>query len=162
MVSMSMLEILSKTRLFEGFSFNDVRKLTELCQTVELSVGQSVFIEGTESTSFFIVLSGMIAIRKATKGGDEHDVSTLGVGSHFGEMAMLTWDGNPEKRSSGADAVEPSQVIEVPYVNFDAFLKEHPVLGLCFYRNVAVTLAGRIRKTTEDLAGLRTLRLRNT
>ena len=159
---MAIVEVLKKTKLFEGFDADDFRALAEICQTRDLSRSQSLFTEGTKSTSLFVVAQGTIAIKKSGDKGDDHDVSKIGSGGHFGEMAMLTTEAEPEKRSTSAEAAELTQVVEISYDDFKAFLSSKPQRGLQVYKNIAVSLAGRIRKTTEDLAGLRALRLRST
>ncbi len=133
-------------------------KLATLCSTRVLTGGEALFYENDEAPSFYIIETGTIAIRKSAASGDE-DVAKMGTGNHFGEMGLL---GEAQRRSATAEAVEPTTVVEIPIRAFEDLINEHQNAGLHFYRNLAVTLAGRIRRTTEDLTGIRSLRLRHT
>jgi len=89
-------------------------------------------------------------------------VAKIGSGGHLGEMALLAIEGVPDKRSATADSTEHSEVLEISYSSLEKLTKASPTFAAVFYKNLAMTLAGRIRRTTEDLAGLRALRLRHT
>lgn len=153
--------MLKLSTLFQGWKESDLQTLASACQTKDLSAGESLFVQGEEAFSFFIVGSGTLVIRKMTSGDDE-SVSSLGAGSVIGEMAMLVAAGAPpDKRFAGAEAKEFSTVVEIPLEAFDKILADHPNLGMLFYKNLGITMAARIRRTTEDFAGLKSLRLRH-
>ena len=158
---MNALSILKQSSLFHGWSEGDLQKLAAQCKIKDLGAGEGLFVQGEESQSFFIVGSGTVVIRRMSA-GEEEAVSTVGPGSVLGEMAMLVPTGSPvEARSAGAEAREHTVVVEIPLTHFEKMVKDSPALGMMFYKNLGITLAGRIRRTTEDLAGLRSLRLRH-
>lgn len=157
---MNIVQVIKSSPLFNGWKDADLQRLAGAVTQRSLSAGESLFVEGEDSTAFYIVASGTVSIRKMS-GGDEQAVTNIGPGSHFGEMAMLAASGATEKRSAGAEATESSQVVEISFAAFEKLVTETPALGLLFYKNLGITLAARIRRTTEDLAGLRSLRLRN-
>jgi len=158
---MSDLTVLQKSALFREWPEADLKKLAELCNTKHLGPGEILFNEGESSEAFYFLCSGTMGIKKHSK-GDEEVVSSFGSASHFGELAMLDKSGEAQKRSATAQAIESSIVIEIPYAPFLEILKGSPQAGFAFYKNVAFDLANRIRKTTNDLAGIRALRLRHT
>ncbi|MBS1985679.1 MAG: cyclic nucleotide-binding domain-containing protein [Bdellovibrionales bacterium] len=159
---MSALQSLKNCSLFEGWSDADLQKLISSSFTKNLTAGELLFTEGEASNSFFVVTAGTVGIQKSGRDGDGQSVSNIGTNSHFGEMALLVGKGlAPEKRSASAEALETTTIVEIPFGVFEKILNDSPQLGLHFYKNVSRSLAGRIRKTTEDLAGIKSLRLRS-
>lgn len=157
---MAILSVLKKSPLFKGFSDKDLEKIAEFCEERALNGGDGVFSEGDVADALYIVDYGTIMIKKVSARGDENMVN-FGSGSHFGELGLLSADGAPEKRSASAEGAEASRLVMIPNAALEKFLAATPALGLAFYRNLALNLSGRIRRTTEDLVGLRALRLRN-
>lgn len=157
----AVIETIKSCVLFSGFSEGDLKKVADSSKSHDLNPGQALFFENDASSALFIVARGTLAIRKASKAGDE-GVTQVGSSNVLGEMGLLSKTGSVETRSATAEATEPSQVLEISYSGLDSMFKVSPNAGHIFYRNLAVMLAGRIRRTTEDLAGLRALRLRHT
>lgn len=157
---MNFAEVLKGCHLFEGWSTADLKKLEGIVKTRDLTPGESLFVQGEDSDCFYIVGSGTLSISKFAS-GEEQSVTNIGPNSTLGELAMLRTQGPAETRSAGASAAEPSSVIEIPFAPFEKMLADTPNLGMLYYKNVAIVLAARIRRTTEDLAGLRALRLRH-
>ena len=158
---MKITELLKSSALFKDAKEIDLEKVAVTCTERMLSPGETLFFEGEVSSSLFLLASGTINIKKASSKGEEA-VTSIAQGSHFGELALLNREGGLEKRSAMAEAGEASVIVEVPFTPLLKYIDSSPAFGLLFYRNVAVTLASRIRRTTEDLAGLRALRLRHT
>jgi len=154
---MPAIDVLKSSPLFKGVSEMDLQTLASACQMKSTIVGEVLFHEGEKSSSLFLIQSGTVGIGKMASGGDEA-VTHVGAGSHFGEMGMLE---SNVKRSATATVQEPTQLLEVPYSAIETLVQKSPQAGMLFYKNLASNLAGRIRKTTEDLTGLRGLRLRS-
>lgn len=159
---MKAVEILQGSKLFQGWKEAELAGLGQKSEMKDLSVGEGLFVQGEESDSFYIVGRGTVSIQRMASGEDQ-DVTKVGPGSVLGEMGMLVAPGSsPEPRSAGASAFESTVVLRIPYAALDALIEATPHLGVLFYKNLGMTLASRIRRTTEDLAGLRALRLRHT
>ncbi|NCN27654.1 cyclic nucleotide-binding domain-containing protein [bacterium] len=151
--------VLSECFLFSGWSAQEVKQVAALCREKSLSVGQMLFSEGASSTSLYVVQSGSIKIEKAS-GDDDQMVAQFSKGSCFGEMGMLSTS-NPGPRSASATASESSVVLELNYADLEKLIEEHVHLGAKLYKALAESLSTRIRKTTQDLASLKSLRLRH-
>lgn len=158
---MSLVSVIKKSPLFFGFSDSDLEKIQSVFREKLVNPGEALFYEGEDSSSLYLIDSGSFTIRKSSEKGGQ-DVAILGPGSHIGEMAMLSLDGQRDKRSATVEAKEAGKVLEISYEELQKALGQNPSLGLCYYRNLAVALANRIKRTTEDLSGLKSLRLRNT
>lgn len=153
--------VLRKSPLFKGWNEKDLSTLEDFSTSRALSAGETLFHEGEEADSFYIIVSGTMQVKKSTRDGNEEALTTLGSGTFFGELSMFHKESATEKRSATTHAVETSKLLEVPYKEFEAFLEKSPDAARHFYKNIAIHLASRIRQTSEDLAGLRALKLRH-
>lgn len=154
-------DVLRKSPLFNGWKESDLSTLEEFSKSRGLSAGETLFHEGEEADSFYIIVSGTMQVKKNTRNGNEEALTTLGTGTFFGELSMFHKETATEKRSATAHAMETSKLLEVPYQDFETFLEKSPDAARHFYKNIAIHLASRIRQTSEDLAGLRALKLRH-
>jgi len=158
---MSLENTLRSNSLFAECSDEQLKVLAAAASLQEISVGQSLFYEGDESTTLFIVKNGAIGLKKSSSKGEE-DLARIGTNSHLGEMTFLQGSaGKYEKRSASAEAVETSTLVEIPFQVLTDMIKNDPQFGLIFYRSVACNLSARIRKTGEDLTSLKSLYLRH-
>ena len=104
-----------------------------------------LFTEGEEPTELFVVVSGRIAIANKSIDGRESVIALMERGDLFGEMPLF--DGLA--RSAEARALEPSEVIAIPYAPLRAALRDRS--PRCCGRSWPL-LAGRLRNTDEALA----------
>lgn len=153
--------LLRKSPLFSGWKDHDFATLEHFSKAKTLAAGETLFHEGEEADCFYIIIAGTIQLKKNTRAGDEEALTTIGSGAFFGELSMLHKDNTTERRSATAHSVENSQLLEVPYRDFETYLEKSPDAARHFYKNMTIHLASRIRQTSEDLAGLRALKLRH-
>jgi len=103
-----------------------------------------IFFEGDQSKDVYLLISGEV---EALKAGIR--IATLDTpGTFFGEMSGLL--GLP--RSTTIRTRTATQVTRIDHETFANFLKNYPTLNY----QLAVMLAERLQKTTEDYYGLRT------
>jgi CRP/FNR family transcriptional regulator, cyclic AMP receptor protein len=91
-----------------------------------------------------VVESGRIAIASKSIDGRESVFALMERGALFGEMGLLDGLG----RSAEARALEPSQILEIPYEPVRAAFDEDPQL----LWGVVALLAGRLRSMDAALA----------
>ena len=108
--------------------------------------GDVLFREGDEPTALFVVLTGRIAIAIGNElDNRESMVALMEAGDLFGEMGMLDDEGG---RSAMARALEPSEVLEIPYAPVLEILQADPRL----LWGVTRLLAQRLRVMDGALA----------
>lgn len=108
--------------------------------------GDVLFREGDEPTALFVVLTGRIAIAIGNElDNRESMVALMEAGDLFGEMGMLDDEGG---RSAMARALEPSEVLEIPYEPVLEILQADPRL----LWGVTRLLAQRLRVMDGALA----------
>ena len=103
-----------------------------------------VFAARCEAKELFVVQSGRIAIANRSSDGRESVVALMESGDLFGEMSLFDGEG----RSAEARALEPSEIVAVPYALLREILLDRPEL----LWEVAALLARRLRSTDAALA----------
>jgi CRP-like cAMP-binding protein len=136
--------LLTETDFFRDLTEADLGFLLPTCTIRTLRRGDLLFEEGDDCTELFIVSSGLIAISKKSIDGRESVVALMERGELFGEMGMLDGLG----RSAEARALEPSEVIAIPYVPVRELFEQQP--GLLW--GTTAMLVGRLRAMDEALA----------
>lgn len=137
-------ELLSSVEFFKNFEGPAMDQLVAAAERRSYSRGGIVFTEHDEATELFIVASGRIAIANKSVDGRESVVALMERGDLFGDMALF--DRLP--RSAEARALEPSDVIAIPYQPLRAIYEQRPQL----LWNVVELLSHRLRNTDEQLA----------
>ncbi|MDZ4676234.1 MAG: cyclic nucleotide-binding domain-containing protein [Oligoflexia bacterium] len=145
---MAYSEILKNIYLFKEFTHEELEPIQKLCRVGKANNGDTIFFQGDEAKSLFIVQFGSVHVQQKAKNDDNIEVTMLGTGSHFGEMPFL--DG--ERRSATVLAAEKSEIIEIDYENLKKYLSTNSTVSSKFYKNIAGFLCGRLRMTTTDLS----------
>lgn len=103
------------TSLFEGFTGADFAKIRARARKRDYKGGERIFSEGDAADCIYFIESGQVAvlIQKFTR---QEEVSTLGPGEHFGEMAFF----NRDKRTASVVARTDTVLLGV---DKDAFLQ---------------------------------------
>jgi CRP-like cAMP-binding protein len=136
--------LLRDSELFEAFDPETISTLAASCSHRRLERNDVVFGEGAEADELFVVDTGRIAIANRSPDGRESVVALMESGDLFGEMPLF--DG--EARSAEARALEPSELLAVPYPALRTILQARPEL----LWGVVALLARRLRSTDAALA----------
>jgi CRP/FNR family transcriptional regulator, cyclic AMP receptor protein len=138
------LDFFHSVDFFRGFGPASLHRLAEASSTQTLQRGDAIFDEGSEADDAYIVRSGRIAIANRSVDGRESIVAMMTTGDLFGEMALFDGQG----RSTGARALEASEIVRVPFSVLRAELEDdNQALW-----NVVALLVGRLRSTDAALA----------
>lgn len=137
-------ELLSTIEFFKGFDGTPLDSVVAASETRSFARGGVLFTENDSAAELFIVVSGRIAIANRSIDGRESVVALMERGDLLGEMPLF--DGLA--RSAEARALEPSEVIVIPYAPLRDIYRSQPEL----LWNVVEMLANRLRNTDEQLA----------
>ncbi len=110
-------------------------RLHELSRTMTIKVvqpGELIVREGDVADEFYIVLSGEVRVYVKHDQGLERDLSYVGPGGHFGEVALLTG----ESRTANVEAASESRLMVIPKEDFDRLLREYPELSRTFMKDM--------------------------
>ncbi len=137
-------DLLAAVELFADLEPGEVDALADEAAVRVLNRGDLLFSEDDDPHELFVVVSGRVAIANRSIDGRESVLALMERGDLFGEMPLF--DNLP--RSAEARALEPSEVLALPYEPLRRLYEGRPAL---LWKVVAL-LAGRIRNTDEALA----------
>lgn len=136
--------------------FEDIKKqeekmkiLVDACVVKKYKKGQVIIKEGELGSEMYVVYSGSVEIKKRTRAGDSYTVIRLNADQNvfFGELALI----DDDKRSATVIASEDSDFLIITKKAFLELGKSNPEIAYPVTRAVAQSLAGRLRKTTQDM-----------
>jgi CRP-like cAMP-binding protein len=137
-------QLLADVQLFAEFPEAALGQVARAATERRLERNDVLFNEADDAGELFVVVNGRIAIANVAVDGRESVVALMEDGDLFGEMGLFDGQG----RSAAARALEPSEVVIVPYGAVRAVFEADPAL----LWPVVALLAGRIRVTDEALA----------
>ena len=141
---MADIELLHDVELLAELTPEEMARVTAAAVTSRYLRGDVVFGEGTTPDKLCVVASGRIAIAKKSIDGRESMVALMERGDVFGEMGLFDGFG----RSAEARALEPSELVELPYAPLKDVYEARPDL----LWGVVRLLAARLRSTDSALA----------
>ena len=141
---MEIVDLLAQSELFHGFDEEALDEVAAAAEARSLRRNDMVFAESDPPDALYVVRSGRIAMANTSVDGRESVIALMEAGDLFGEMPLL--DGG--KRSASARALEPSELVAVPYGPVEAILKARPEL----LWGVVRLLSLRLRATDAALA----------
>ncbi|MDQ1402089.1 MAG: family transcriptional regulator, cyclic receptor protein [Actinomycetota bacterium] len=136
--------LLAKAELFRTLGDDALAQIVADASAIALQRNDLVFSEDDAADRLYVVLSGRIAIARRSVDGRESVVALMEEGDLFGEMSLFDGEG----RSADARALEPSELVEVPFDAVRRVLEAKPEL----LWGVVALLAQRIRVTDAALA----------
>src|SRR2546421_4631225 len=137
-------ELLARVALFSEREAEELARISDAAMNRGLRRGDVLFSEGAEPDELFVVVSGRIAVANKSTDGRESVVALMEAGDVFGEMPLFDGLG----RSTEARALEPSEVIAIPYTPVQEVYESRPML----LWSVVAMLSGRIRAMDAALA----------
>lgn len=138
------IELIRGTELFAALDDDALDRVAASAVSRALLRGDVVFAEGAESEHLYVIEDGLIAIVSRSDDGRESVFALMERGELFGEMGLLDGLG----RSAEARALEPSQILEIPFEPVRDVFEAQPVL----LWGVVALLAGRLRSMDAALA----------
>ncbi len=128
---------LEELPVFSSLPPSELRKIQQKARLEEYHRGDSVYLDGSPSEFFYVVLSGKFKIFKKRKGFEGEDIrGYLYRGEHFGETSLLT--GQPH--SANAVAMRDGILLKIPRDDFQNLLKDYPSISLHLNRSFGYRL----------------------
>ena len=139
------VDLLAKTEFFAETPHETLQTILAEARERALVRGDVLFREGDQATRMYLVLDGRLAM-VIVNAFDQREtvVALMEAGDLFGEMSLL----DDSVRSATARTLEPSRVLEIPFLPVaEAFDADPKML-----RGVSRLLARRLRVMDEALA----------
>jgi CRP-like cAMP-binding protein len=115
--------------------------------------GSVIFKEGDEGSEMYIIIQGLVEIRKATGPASSKILTTLKKGDMFGEMAII----EKQPRSATAVAVQPTRALVLNEKLYDSMIGSNPD----FARRMHRILSERIRRADAIIQNILTTNRQN-
>jgi putative oxidoreductase len=121
-------------------------KLCQLGHEENIPAGTRIVSQGDAPEYFYVIQSGQVRVFRESEDRIRTNLTELGAGAYFGEVALVT--GQP--RSASVEALVDSTLIKVSKEEFDRLLDHNPQLARHIIRQLASWLvAGDHRIETE-------------
>jgi CRP/FNR family transcriptional regulator, cyclic AMP receptor protein len=130
--------------LFSEVPQEDVRAVLAIARRRTFARGEVVFHRGDPANALHLISAGRFAVRITTPLGDTATLAVRGQGDAFGELALVSTDG---ERSATVQALEAGETRSVLRDDFERLRRQHPSVDAIL---VAI-LAERVRGLSELL-----------
>jgi CRP/FNR family transcriptional regulator len=135
--------LLGRVSIFSGLTQEQLVDLASVAVPRRWGAGETIFREGDEGTSCYVVRSGRVRITHRHSDGRVLTLAELGGGQMFGELAIF--DG--ETRSATVEAIEDTRALALLAGDVRRLLLRHPEIAV----KMLAGLAGRLRAANDRL-----------
>jgi len=108
--------------------------------------GDVIFREDEQGTEMYVIIQGLVEIRKATGASSSKTLTTLQKGDIFGEMAII----EKKPRSATAVAVQPTKLLVLNERLYESMVSANPD----FARKMNRVLSERIRRANAIIQNI--------
>lgn len=130
-----MADFIHNVPFFENFTKEQVQEIMNASQVLKAKKGQVVLTEGEIDDSFYIILSGSVAVQRTEK-----NIATIARGECFGEMAYLQGQSRMATILAETDCI----LLKISGTLLD---RSSESIQLLFQKNFAITLVKRLSRT---------------
>lgn len=131
------IELLAQVPLFSELNRRELRTMAQAAIQREYLAGAMIVQQGETGVGLYVIIRGRVLIRQRQADGAERQLSALGSGDMFGEMALL--DTFP--RSASVVAVEATSALVIPIFDFRALLRDDSPIAI----KLLTVLSRRVR-----------------
>ena len=126
---------------------DEIAKVEGIGCLKQYPTGHHLIEEGVVGSSFILILSGTVEVRKGMRGGKYKRLVELGACDLIGEIGFL----GVENRTASVIAIDDVEVMEFEREVFTRLIEANPMIGMKAYRGIAEELARRLSQSDEDL-----------
>jgi CRP/FNR family transcriptional regulator/CRP/FNR family cyclic AMP-dependent transcriptional regulator len=146
---MGIREVLADIPLFEDLTEPDLNIVAQRVRQRRYKEGDTIFHRRDPGVALYVIVSGKVKIHNEMNDGSDCIIAILDEGEFFGELAVI--DG--EERSADATTLASTELLMLTRDDLHDILQRYPRISL----RILATLAGRLRRTTEDYLAYSTL-----
>ena len=142
--------LFAQSGIFMDLDDDEIEGVGEICEVVELKLGEHVFREGDEGDRLYIIERGEVRLSRNIPGVGEEAITVLRRGACFGEMSVLDYS----TRSTDAIVHSRCTLVTISREDFRELLESDRELGYKVLWSVVRLLCQRLRMTNESLRSL--------
>ena len=139
-------DVLARAGLFQGVAPEAREALASALRYHDYTRGESVFTEGEQGDSLFIVLTGKVKVGRRAADGRENMLSVMGPSDMFGELSLF----DPGPRTATATVLTEARLASLAHAALRPWINDRPEIAEQLLR----VLARRLRRTNDALADL--------
>jgi CRP-like cAMP-binding protein len=139
-------EVLAKAGLFQGIANEAAEAVAASLEYGDYGRGETVFAEGEQGDTLYIVLEGKVKIGRRATDGRENMLSVMGPSDMFGELSLF----DPGPRTATATVVTDARLASLAHAALRPWITNRPEIAEQLLR----VLARRLRRTNDALADL--------
>lgn len=143
--------LLSMVPAFSQLSVRELRQISAIVHRREYQGGEFIFYQGDPGLGMYVIEEGTIAIVVIDEKQQQKELTQLGEGDFFGELALL--DEGP--RSACAISRTPCKLIGFFRPDLFEVIRKYPELGLKIVLKLAEMVGERLRATDTEIMRLR-------
>jgi len=121
-MSISGIQLFRDIALFKDLTANELERINNLAVEHKYERGEYIFMEGQAREAVYFIRRGLVKVLKVDEEGREHIVNILGKGQMFPHIGFFQDGPYP----GTAQAIEPSALLSIRCLQFDALLMEYP------------------------------------
>jgi len=132
-----------------------LKEIAMLSNERELEAGEWLFMQDDPALWLYVILEGAISLTLSlTRNGRKHDLAKM---ASLKRGEVLGWSSlvSPYTYSLGAQAVEPSRLIEINAGGLRELLDDNPYFGYFFMKNIAEVIGERLHYKCIQLLSLK-------
>ena len=136
------LSSLKKMVLFANLNEEELKAVREIVTEVDYIADKSVFEEGQDGHTLYLIKSGEVKVTKKDPEGTEQVLALLKDGDIFGEMSFI--DGRPH--SATVTAVHSTRILQLEKGKFDELVDSHPKAAYKIMKTIVVQVDAIVRR----------------
>jgi CRP-like cAMP-binding protein len=136
--------------IFAHLSPDERDEIADLMEPASFSAGASIYEEGGPEETLYVITSGTVEVHKRVLTGRRHHLATMQAPTVVGEMGLLT----EPRAAASVTARTPVEAQGLPRDQFLEMLDEDSLAACKVIYEIGRTLAGRMARTDESVAGI--------
>jgi CRP-like cAMP-binding protein len=142
--------VLKKLSLLTGLDERAIGLVEAIVERKTFAKGATIYCEGDEDGSIFILARGMVRIEKIVNFDQQQTLEHLGPGDLFGELSFILGG----EHCASALALEETEIIQLRRNEFNKLANREPALGYHVMVRMATLVATRLREMDEKFVDL--------
>jgi CRP/FNR family cyclic AMP-dependent transcriptional regulator len=139
-------DVLARAGLFQGVAAEAREALSSALKYGDYTRGETVFTEGEQGDTLYIVLAGKVKVGRRAADGRENMLSVMGPSDMFGELSLF----DPGPRTATATVLTDARLASLAHSSLRPWINDRPEIAEQLLR----VLARRLRRTNDALADL--------
>jgi CRP-like cAMP-binding protein len=144
------IETLNRQEIFAFLRPEQIDTLSDASEAIKLNAGEYVYRKGEKADSFYVVLSGGVALRLPGKGGIKILIDQLTEGTMFGSCVCLDLDAYV----CTAQCTKDSELLKIRTATLKALLDDDPRMGYAIQSRISQIYFKRYLETMKKLQAI--------